>query len=285
MQQKMVCADPVTGRLYYTANWLDDGVGAGGTGLYLWRALEFLKTPTRYEGLGMGGRVPGKININTNLTPQVFAGVCDAQVSNRFSEVGAIPGTVQNAWTLIDGTIRAGAAQRFQTGNDRPIWGLATAVTPAGTSPAGNIVPLDQRQTLVMPNGFWASSAPGNFNEAFTKGGGGSAGTLQKFEMLNKVFNNFTTRSNCFAIYATVGYFEVRNPGPYNEANRPVLGKELGIDEGQVTRHRFFSIVDRTNLTIELPTATGIPVRQGPAPVYLSYQPNTELPWPGNMAP
>ena len=46
--------------------------------------------------------------------------------------------------------------------------------------------------------------------------------------MMSKVFNQFTTRSNVFGVWLTVGYFEVKNAPPYNEFSRPILGRELG---------------------------------------------------------
>ena len=102
------------------------------------------------------------------------------------------------------------------------------------------------------------------------------AGSLQKFEMLSKAFNNLTTRSNTFAVYATIGYFEVMNDGPYSDVNRPVLGKELGTDDGTAMRHRFFAVLDRTNLAVESelnPLANQQPYKQGQMPVSLDFHP------------
>ena len=168
---------------------------------------------------------------------------------------------------------------------DRPFVGSATAVaTDADPSKAA-----DRLRTVFLPNMLWPPvgiAAASGYPETYKAGpstSGGRAAALDKYEMLMKTMKQFTTRSNCFAVYLTVGYFEVRNPGPYNEANRPILGKELGTDDGTVTRNRYFAVIDRTNLTIESPTTLVNPgqpvaIKQGQPPVYFSYQPNTPLP-------
>src|SRR5258708_29549751 len=66
------------------------------------------------------------------------------------------------------------------------------------------------------------------------------------------------------------------NDGPYDETNRPILGKELGTDEGTTTRNRFFAVIDRTNLTLEL-SANGATGKQAAPPVFFDYQPNVPL--------
>ena len=70
--------------------------------------------------------------------------------------------------------------------------------------------------------------------------------------MLNRIGSSTTTRSNVYAVWVTVGYFEVTpntvggggvdtvHPDGYQ------LGQELGIDTGDVKRHRAFYIYDRS---------------------------------------
>ena len=79
------------------------------------------------------------------------------------------------------------------------------------------------------------------------------------YQGLQRLGNLVTTRSNVFAVWITVGYFEVQpasNLTSYaslTPAQRTAiypdgytLGAELGIDTGEVVRHRAFYIIDRT---------------------------------------
>ncbi len=80
-----------------------------------------------------------------------------------------------------------------------------------------------------------------------------------RYQALQKIGNSVTTNSNCFAIWITIGYFEVeenfvtpagsQTGSVIYDAAHPDgfrLGQEIGIDTGEVTRHRGFYIVDRS---------------------------------------
>src|SRR5262249_53312356 len=45
----------------------------------LYRALDVLGTPSRFPQTIRGGRVPGSINLNTVLEPEIFQALCDSQ--------------------------------------------------------------------------------------------------------------------------------------------------------------------------------------------------------------
>jgi hypothetical protein len=71
-----------------------------------------------------------------------------------------------------------------------------------------------------------------------------------RYQGLMRLSNLVTTRSNIYAVWITVGYFEV-SPAPtgYSASDYPdgyQLGRELNIDTGDIKRHRAFYIIDRT---------------------------------------
>jgi hypothetical protein len=72
-----------------------------------------------------------------------------------------------------------------------------------------------------------------------------------QYGQLAKLSNIVTTHSNVFAVWITVGYFEVEPVGgsPSNSDIYPDgyrLGQELGIDDGTRKRHRGFYLIDRS---------------------------------------
>lgn len=78
------------------------------------------------------------------------------------------------------------------------------------------------------------------------------------YQDMQRYSNMVTTRSNVYAVWMTVGYFEVSPWGGYTAPNSgtmtvdPVhpdgyqLGQEMGIDTGEVKRNRAFYVFDRS---------------------------------------
>jgi hypothetical protein len=70
-----------------------------------------------------------------------------------------------------------------------------------------------------------------------------------RYQGLQRLGDLATTRSNVYAVWITVGYFEVTPWTPGTDTAHPdgfQLGQELGSDTGEIERHRAFYIFDRT---------------------------------------
>jgi hypothetical protein len=70
-----------------------------------------------------------------------------------------------------------------------------------------------------------------------------------RYQGLSRLANLLTTHSNVFAVWITVGYFEVEpNPGGADAAHPDGfrLGREVGSMTGETKRHRGFYIIDRS---------------------------------------
>jgi hypothetical protein len=62
-----------------------------------------------------------------------------------------------------------------------------------------------------------------------------------RYDMRQRLGNMVTYRSSVFAVWVTVGFFEV-DP----VSLQPQLNREVGLEEGQVQRYRGFYLVDRS---------------------------------------
>jgi hypothetical protein len=79
-----------------------------------------------------------------------------------------------------------------------------------------------------------------------------------RYQAFQKVGSLFTTQSNCYAIWITIGYFEVEDNEVFSptgqkqiifDAAHPDglrLGQEVGADGGEISRQRAFYIIDRS---------------------------------------
>jgi hypothetical protein len=218
LTHRFITAD---GSFSHRAPWFDQA-------RRLYRVLEFLETKDRAAGTGVGGRIPGKINLNTVWDPETFRALCDPQPPNNFT-LADIDAIYQRMILLRT----PGGAPGV---NDRPFLSLATGYSPKDLQyPDHERGINDTLLRSVDANG--GAQTPRLFEVA------GSHPYLQD-QLLTKLFNNVTTRSNVFAVWVTVGFFEVTD-----DAARPVkLGPELDWAQGRPLRHRMFAIVDRSTL-------------------------------------
>ena len=235
------------------ANWTDDIHR-------LHRALPLLTTRSNTLGIPSGGRVPGLVNINTIWSQNIWNAICDVDPGNYFMGTD-----VQNSWMQLSGSRSPAGAPSQPNYADNPFWSLGAPID-SGSQQFPNSIGVNN--TILRNNGKTlmldvASQSPGvvttNPYHPY----------LQK-ELLNKVYNKLTTRSNVFAVWMTIGYFQV-----VNTATNPVqLGSELGISDGTNIRNKFFAIIDRTNVT-QNPTQPNL---QGAPPIFFKYEPMQTTP-------
>jgi hypothetical protein len=239
-----------TGKYKHLVPWFDQpglpGSPTGGQSCRLWRAFDFLECHDRYTGVSVGGRIPGKVNVNTLYdlpTPggsggEVFRALCDQQGSNFFSTTD-----VDQVLTNLINMRSPGLSGATPTlgASDKPF--LSTAVGNIASGNAND--PFAPSTGTGIGNTIFAPVSPGGPTLLQAPSQTGSHPYVA-YEMLNKIYNNLTTRSNVFAVFITVGYFQV-----VDDTTRPVkLGAEIGLTTNQNIRHRLFAIVDRTNLTL-----------------------------------
>jgi len=183
-----------------------------------------------------GDRIPGKINLNTMADQRTFRALCDAQPSNSF--YGGPPPASDS---VVDGIYGSIISSRTKGLGGTP---SATDV-PFMSFAVGTSSPTDPQYKSFGGIGVNTTIGRGS-GGTLTLQNSGPTNPYQKDELLTKIFNSVTTRSNVFAVWVTVGFFEV-----IDDTARPVkLGAEIGRNENRHIRHRMFAIVDRTNLTV-----------------------------------
>lgn len=222
----------------------------------LYRALELLKVKPWSYAMPIGGRVPGKININMVSDPNVLLALADPQSGDFFS---AYTGTVDTATgqtfdalvkpsTMTDTPVTVIPPQPNSADPLLSIFDRMQLVRGGITNPPGQNTPTFSAQYDPATNTLRQVQVPGPFDRPFRSLGNAytTAGTAPftmpaknglaetalngvfdlrnqthpyvKQSLTRKMYNNLTTTSECFEVYLTVGFFEVLNPGPYYTA-------------------------------------------------------------------
>jgi hypothetical protein len=206
----------------------------------LYRLFELLQTHDRAAGVVPGGRVPGQINLNTVWDVETFRALCDPQPGNSFT-----PADVDQIFARLTALRTPGGRPGP---NDRPFLSLAVGPSPRpgdALYPTGGD-PLFPRGSGINETLLRSAAADGGADTRRLLEVPGAAHPYLRDELMTKIFNHVTTRSNVFAVWLTVGFFEVSD-----DTTRPVkLGAEFGRAQGRPIRHRMFAVVDRTGLTV-----------------------------------
>ncbi|MCI0743548.1 MAG: hypothetical protein L0Y72_31350 [Gemmataceae bacterium] len=232
--------------LHY-APWIADPADTNsvrGQESLLHRFLELVGVPDLMDGQALypgNGRRPGLININTIQDYRVLQALCDA-LGPPFSDFD--DAYVQQLFTKLvqsrNGSTPTVPQPNPYTGNDRPFLPLGVGYTPM-PSQQFPTTGLGLQDTILRDDPTVPAAPKPKLFELQS-----ASHPYTRDALLNKIYNNVTTRSNCFAVWLTVGFFEV-----VDETARPVkLGKEIGKSENRHIRHRMFAIIDRTNLQI-----------------------------------
>ena len=217
------------------APWLDEASN-------LYRFLALADVQGYQQGTSFAGRQIGKININNIWDKEVFNALCDANLNNNFTqaEVESIFNQFVNKRSPLNAplTVTDPPVNNEPAFGDNPIWGFGlgkSAGVDSWTSSARGI------DSSILRG---AGTGSGVFDLPAANVAGVTRDSNQRKELLSKIANNITTKSNVFGVWITTGYFEVTD----ETTNPPTLGAEIGKIAGRNIRHRMFAIVDRTNM-------------------------------------
>jgi hypothetical protein len=206
-------------------------------------------------------RDPGRININTIYDRKAWDALLGGYVGCSFDAlVASRRGFGGASGDLLPSTLDA----HFPSYLSNPF-------RPAGNgslAPLPHLERLDVETTLLrsgavppVPADADYPQAPSPSGNPLLEGGYVAANPIAtdprnsafRYNILQRLGNMVTTRSNVFALWITVGYFEVV---PNVVAGTVVtdafhwdghrLGQELGRDTGEVTRLRAFYLIDRS---------------------------------------
>jgi hypothetical protein len=237
-------------------DWLEVPSRFVGTQKWLSPQLNYTQQMTDLQGLGppfnklSRFRDPGKINLNT------------------------IPGAI--VWQAVDPFATAAdwsAVQQSLAGDQSIAERPAYYGNPLRAAASADLMPLDDLETSQAEATLFRSY-PGDEKSLLFNPSGTAEWVANpernayfQYHKLQRLGNLLTSHSNVYAVWITVGYFEVypwngadpnnlalsrSNPAavtPFPDAAHPdgyQLGPELGSDSGHTKRHRGFYIIDRS---------------------------------------
>jgi hypothetical protein len=253
-------------------NFFQSGPPGDATGLTapsFYRMLDYIHIPSHYVGtevqmnpeLATNGdhwfhppfngiptyREPGRINLNTILCGEVlwglmnyYPGSTDAAFWGKFVQSRRGDGTTNGDMWFVNNQLPSRFSRPFRTfaGAD---------LGPPGVPPPDHEVDATiLRHDPTTENPLFGYASANSWDDT-------NRNPYFRYQAVSRLGNLVTTHSNVFAVWITVGYFEVKpwtTTGKGQGAQSPPDGyellTELGSDTGNIERHRAFYIIDRT---------------------------------------
>ena len=246
----------LSGEFPHLLNFHAEQLAGGGNAPQLYRLFDYVEVPSPYAGTRQylnpadfyDAGITNAGNVQYHVT-RGFAPPFD-YVSN-FRDPGKINiNTISNerVWNALMG--------EYAMSVDFAAWRTSLADNPV-RSPLGANRVDDDVQTNSAETNLFRRAANGmplldlNLPDGIDPANHTSRNAFFKYHMRNRLANLTTNRSSVFAIWITVGYFEVETAMAVNEETDEAVSIELPgaeiVDEiGRETRNRGFFIFDRS---------------------------------------
>ncbi|MGL4555075.1 MAG: hypothetical protein ACRC33_28250, partial [Gemmataceae bacterium] len=209
-QQFMTGTFAAAQRFQHRARWSDARTR-------LARMLDHMTVTPLAAGVALNGRVPGRLNLNEAWEESVFLAYANATPGNQFTETQA-----RAVWTAMKARRSPSGSP---AGTDEPFLSLSTGYSTGHLSYNGSPNTLGPQNTILRPSNAAAADTtsddtearllepadyqPAEFPDLTAAQAAVNAHPMRRFELMQKLVGNTTTRSNVFGVWTTVGFFRV----------------------------------------------------------------------------
>ncbi|MCG8585885.1 MAG: hypothetical protein MI757_14350, partial [Pirellulales bacterium] len=183
---------------------------------------------------------PGRVNINT-LTKPVWDAILNGMPGPTFEELrlsrqGYADADESKSPTAIARPFRSFAGKTSTASN-----------TDVKTYYAGTTTDVPELDFTLLRSDGESTEQPLFAIDSTADDKNTDRNPYFRYRLLNKLGSTVTNRSNVYACWITVGYFEaeqVTASAAFPEGIK--IGKEIGSDSGNIVRNRSFYIIDRS---------------------------------------